>query len=55
MAMTAMRLEVRCWRCDRVIGEKEPGTGRFILDCRRCGAKNVVELGAKDDRQELSS
>ena len=42
--MMVTLVQVHCWRCNRVIGEKESGTGRFILKCHRCGAKNVVDL-----------
>jgi phage FluMu protein Com len=38
-------LPVRCWRCQRVLMELEPGaTGWAVKACPRCKRRNLVDL-----------
>ena len=42
--------EVRCWRCDKKLGESTLGRaeGRLVITCPRCKAPNVIQALDKE-------
>lgn len=44
MTTTIAPLEVRCWKCVRLMFEHFAGDVRLKIICRRCGAPNEVTI-----------
>lgn len=45
MTVTDVTVDVRCWRCGKLLFKLDAGsTGKLEHECGRCKARNVVPL-----------